>query len=57
MRATLGLLIGMAALAVSAGAQAQALDSRAALFNAAFANHHPLAAGHSQIAPLNAVAT
>ncbi len=57
MRAILGLLAGMTALAVGAGAQAQVgaqvIDSRAALFNAAFATPHPLAATHTPMAPLS----
>jgi len=52
MRAILGLLAGMVAVAIGASAQAQATDSRAALFNAAFAAPHPLAASHVAMAPL-----
>ena len=53
MRAILGLLAGVLALAAGVGAQAQAIDSRAALFNAAFVTPHPLAVGHAAIAPLS----
>ena len=61
MRAIAGLLAGMTALAVGAGAQAQGLaqptDSHTALFNAAFATPHPLAATHTTLAPLNLPST
>ena len=57
MRAILALLAGMTALAVGAGAPAQvwaqALDSRAALFNAAFSAPRPLVAARAPMAPLN----
>jgi hypothetical protein len=61
MRATLGLLAGITALAVGAGAQAQvraqAIDSRAALFNAAFTTPRPLAAAHAPMAPISVHST